>query len=211
MKISILLLLFIIGCSSEIENITSLAVVDRIVDGDTVELNNSEKVRFICVNTPEKNEDGYLEATNFLRETLLNKTVLLVKDTSDKDKYGRLLRYVYLDGKLVNSLIAEKGFGESFPFEPDTSLCNEIKTAEEKAKFDKIGIWAAEEEIKESEVLDPCISLGCNGSVAVGSKNSDKWHYCYCKWAKKIKESNLVCFKTTEEAEKKGYTQTGSC
>ena len=137
MKIVVLVcILFLVGCSSE--NISTMAVVDRVVDGDTVELNNSEKVRFICVNTPEKNEDGYLEATNFLRETLLNKTVLLVKDTSDKDKYGRLLRYVYLDGILVNSLIAEKGFGESFPFEPDTSLCNEIKTAEEKAKFDKI-------------------------------------------------------------------------
>ena len=210
MKIIVLVcILFLVGCSSE--NISTMAVVDRVVDGDTVELNTSEKVRFICVNTPEKNEDGYLEATNFLRETLLNKTVLLVKDTSDKDKYGRLLRYVYLDGILVNSLIAEKGFGESFPFEPDTSLCNKIKTAEEKAKFGKIGIWAAEEEIKESEVLDPCISLGCSGSIAVGSKNSDKWHYCYCKWANKIKKDNLVCFKTTEEAEKKGYTQTGSC
>ena len=203
MKIAFLLCVLIItGCSSEIN---TMAVVARVVDGDTVVLNTSEKVRFICVNTPEKNEEGYLEATEFLKETLLNKTVLLVKDTTNKDRYGRLLRYVYLNGTLVNSLIVEKGFGESFPFEPDTKLCDEIKAAEGKAA-NKTRILK-EEKLEE----DSCASLGCNGSVAVGSKNSDKWHYCYCKWAKRIKGENLICFKTTDEAEKKGYTKTGSC
>ena len=206
MKIIVLLLIFVIGCTSEIENITSLAVVERVVDGDTVVLNNSEKVRFICVNTPEKNEDGYIEATNFLKEILLNKTVLLVKDTTEKDKYGRLLRYVYLNGTFVNSLIAEKGFGGSFPYAPDLKLCDEIKIAEEKAKLSKLGIWS-----KEETAGDPCVSLGCAENNVVGSKNSDKWHYCNCKWAKRIKKENLVCFNTTEEAEEKGYTETGSC
>ena len=205
LKIALLVLLFLIGCTSEIENITSLAVVERVVDGDTVVLNNSEKVRFICINTPEKNEDGYIEATNFLKDTLLNKTVLLVKDTTDKDKYGRLLRYVYLNGTLVNSLIAEKGFGKSFPYAPDIKLCDEIKKAEEEANLSKLGVW------KEEIVGDPCVAIGCSEGSVVGSKNSDKWHYCDCKWAKGIKKENLICFNTTEEAEEKGYTETGSC
>lgn len=211
LKIWLLVLFVLAGCSTEVENINSMAVVERVVDGDTVVLNNSEKVRFVCVNTPEKNEEGYIEATNFLKEILLNKTVLLVKDNTDKDKYKRLLRYVYLsDGTFVNSLIAEKGFGEILMIEPNTKLCPEIKAAEDKAKSEKLGIWAKEKAVEEN--IDPCVALGCpEGTTAVGSKNSDKWHYCSCKWAKRIKKENLVCFKTTKEAEEKGYKKTQTC
>ncbi len=207
-------LILLAGCSSK--EITAMAVVDRVIDGDTVELNSSEKVRLVCINTPEKNEEGYIEATNFLKETVLNKTILLKKDVTGNDKYGRLLRYVYLeDGTFVNSLVVEKGYGKAFPYAPDTKLCPEIKISEEKAKLEKIGIWAEDEEIEESvkeEVQPDCVNLGCpEGTKAVGSKNSDKWHYCNCKWAKRIKEENLVCFKTTEEAEDKGYVETQTC
>lgn len=59
---------------------------------------------------------------------------------------------------------------------------------------------------------DPeCEELGCPyGTNFVGSKNSDKYHYCSCSYAKSINRTNLVCFNSTEEAEEKGYTQS-SC
>ena len=59
---------------------------------------------------------------------------------------------------------------------------------------------------------DPlCEELGCPPETNyVGSKNSDKYHYCHCSWAKKIKQENLVCFSSEEEAQEKGYTQS-SC
>jgi hypothetical protein len=59
---------------------------------------------------------------------------------------------------------------------------------------------------------DPeCEELGCPyGTNFVGSKNSDKYHYCSCSYAKSINSTNLVCFNNTEEAEEKGYTQS-SC
>lgn len=214
----ILALIFLIGCSSE--EITTMAVVSRVVDGDTVELNDSQRVRLVCINTPEKNEPGYVEATNFLKETVLNRTVLLVKDVTENDKYGRLLRYVYLeDGTFVNLLIAEKGYGEAFPYAPDTKFCSEIKAAEDKAKSDKTGLWSEiEDELEkieenlEENLQSDCVNLGCpKGTSAVGSKNSDKWHYCNCRWAKRIKAENLVCFKTTKEAESKGYVESQTC
>ena len=196
----ILLFIFIIGCTGET---VEKAIVARVIDGDTVELDNGKHVRFICMNTPEKNEPGHDEATDFLKSLVLNKSVNLVKDTSDTDKYGRLLRYVYLDDLFVNSKIVEEGYAKILRIEPNTKLCSEIEKAEAKSK--NLGFFE-----NKSQPLD-CNSLGCNESVAVGSKKSTVWHYCNCKWAGKIKKENRICFKTTKEAEEKGYKETKVC
>ena len=59
---------------------------------------------------------------------------------------------------------------------------------------------------------DSCVDLGCpEGTQFVGSKNSDKYHYCDCQWAKKINPENLKCFKDVEEAKDNGYVPCGTC
>ena len=83
--------------------------VTRVVDGDTIVVEGNLKVRFIGVNTPETVDPrrpvqcfGH-EASDFNKSLLEGKVVRLVKDISDTDKYGRLLRYVYMeDGTFVN-------------------------------------------------------------------------------------------------------------
>lgn len=65
-------------------------LVTRVIDGDTIEIEGGERVRFICINTPETGEYIYLEAKNFVTDILLYKEVKLVKDVTDRDKYGRL-------------------------------------------------------------------------------------------------------------------------
>jgi hypothetical protein len=63
--------------------------------------------------------------------------------------------------------------------------------------------------IQESE---PCVELGCpSGTKFVGSKNSDKYHYCSCRYAKKIKKENLICFESKKEAQNEGYIPCGVC
>ncbi len=60
--------------------------------------------------------------------------------------------------------------------------------------------------------INECTSLGCpEGTQFVGSKNSDKYHYCHCTWAKKIKPDNLKCFQSKEEAQAEGYVPCGTC
>jgi len=60
--------------------------------------------------------------------------------------------------------------------------------------------------------VDECTSLGCPGGTQfVGSKSSDKYHYCNCTWAKKIKPENLICFQSKEEAQGEGYVPCGTC
>lgn len=105
--------------------------VKRVIDGDTFELANGEKVRLICIDAPEKGEQGYEESTEFLEILILNKKVKLEKDTTDKDRYGRLLRYVYVTEDpdilvFVNQEIVKQGYAEVFRVEPDISKCDEI-------------------------------------------------------------------------------------
>jgi endonuclease YncB( thermonuclease family) len=100
--------------------------VTRVIDGDTFVLSNGEKVRLICVNTPEKEEDGYGEATDFLNSLILGKKVKMERDVSNRDKYGRLLRYVYLEDLFVNKEIVSQGYGIIYPVEPDISRCSEF-------------------------------------------------------------------------------------
>ena len=101
-------------------------LVTSVIDGDTFEIETGEKVRLICINTPEFNETGYEEAKLFLSELVLNKKVRLEKDISDKDSYGRLLRYVYLNDVFVNKEIVQKNLGVIFPYGNDTKRCDEI-------------------------------------------------------------------------------------
>lgn len=116
--------------------------VIRIIDGDTIKIGTGESVRLICVNAPEFGEVGFSEATLYLEDLILNKRVKLVRDVSDKDKYGRLLRYVYLNDLFVNEDLVEKGFASAYEFEPDTTLCPEILEAEKEAKLNGEGIWS---------------------------------------------------------------------
>jgi hypothetical protein len=81
--------------NSELEN---ASLVTKIIDGDTFVLDSGEKVRLLCVDTPEKGKEGYEEAEIFLSKLIMCRKVVLTPSTSgpDKDKYGRLLRWVYV-------------------------------------------------------------------------------------------------------------------
>ena len=146
-KISIFIALAIIGLIYSTETIpddnsttnTSVAttkpeqteaLVTFVIDGDTVVLENKEKVRLIGIDTPERGELGFEEARNALEELILNKTVLLVSQQSDRDVYRRLLRDIYIDDIFVNLYLVEKGFAVSLPIKPDTKFARELYEAE---------------------------------------------------------------------------------
>ncbi len=132
-------------------------LVTRVIDGDTIEISTGERVRLICIDTPEVGDEGYSEATDYLESLILNKSVRLEKDVSETDRYGRLLRYIYLeDETFVNERIVYYGYGEAYPYNPDTSLCPEIQEAEQYAKDNDLGIWEEEEIIEEEPQYPIC-------------------------------------------------------
>jgi len=116
--------------------------VTSIIDGDTIEIQTGQRIRLICIDTPETGETGYSEAKDYVEDLLLNKQVRLEKDISETDRYGRLLRYIYLqDNTFVNELIVKNGYGSAYPYDPDTELCPIIEQAEDYAREHNLGIW----------------------------------------------------------------------
>ncbi len=119
--------------------------VTKVIDGDTIDVDTGERVRLICIDSPEYYEDYYQEAKEFLEDLILNKEVRLEKDISEVGKYGRLVRNIYLpDGTFVNELIVKQGYAEAYWYKPDTTLCPIIQKAEDYAKDHELGIWEKE-------------------------------------------------------------------
>jgi endonuclease YncB( thermonuclease family) len=125
--------------------------VKRVVDGDTIELESGEKVRYIGMNTPESVKAGSAvecfgkEASVKNKELVEGKMVRLEKDVSEKDKYGRLLRFVYLeDGTFVNDVLVREGYARVSTFPPDVRFAERFLASERVARDDKRGLWADE-------------------------------------------------------------------
>jgi micrococcal nuclease len=125
------IILFKLPINTDTQEQTFLVV--NIIDGDTFEIATGEQVRLICVDTPERGEAGYTNASNFLSKLILNKEVRLEKDVDDKDDYGRLLRYVYVNTSeqdekevFVNKELVSQGYANVFRYGNDTKKCDEI-------------------------------------------------------------------------------------
>lgn len=125
----------------------SVVTVSRVVDGDTIVINTGEKVRLIGINTPETVDPRASvqcfgkEASDYAKNLLTGSVVTLEKDISDKDKYGRLLRYVYKDGQLVNELLVHEGFARVATYPPDVKYQQKFQEAEKFARTHNLGLW----------------------------------------------------------------------
>lgn len=135
--------------------------VTYIVDGDTLDINTGERVRLVCIDTPERGEYYYSEAKNYLSSLVLNEEVELIKDVSEIDRYGRLLRYIYLNGDFINELIVKNGYARAYPYSPDTSLCPQIQEAEDYAKENNLGIWAEQEPEQTGNIICSYNAYNC--------------------------------------------------
>lgn len=131
--------------------------VQRVVDGDTVVLDTGERVRYIGIDTPEsvkpKSAECFgKEAAKKNAELVEGKDVKLVRDVSDTDKFGRLLRYVYQGDLFVNEYLIANGYANAVSYPPDIRYQAGLEIAEETAKQEKKGFWAdnACQETKQS-------------------------------------------------------------
>ncbi|MBN2472542.1 MAG: thermonuclease family protein [Anaerolineae bacterium] len=113
------------------------AAVLNVIDGDTIDVRlNGERlrVRYIGVNTPERDEPCYADATNANAALVEGRTVTLVKDVSETDPYGRLLRYIYVNGVFVNEALVREGWAERVYYPPDTAYADHFQRLENEAR-----------------------------------------------------------------------------
>ena len=125
------------------------AVVQRVIDGDTVVLSGGERVRYIGVDTPElhhprKPVQWYArEAKEFNRQLVDGKSVRLELDVEKRDRYGRLLAYVYLkDGTFVNAELLRQGFGQLLTIPPNVKHVGLFVQMQKEAREAGRGLWA---------------------------------------------------------------------
>jgi micrococcal nuclease len=136
------------GCSAGSPCGESEGKVTRVVDGDTIELEDGRRIRYLLVDTPETtsgSNDCYgTNATMFNSDLVLNKTVQLSYDVSCTDRFGRTLAYVLVDGQEVNTLLIQRGYGCVLHVPPaGDSRLEEFKAYELEAKTKKAGLWGA--------------------------------------------------------------------
>ncbi len=127
------------GKSSSFGNTTGF--VSRVMDGDTIRLRTGEKIRLLGIDSPERGQPHWLEARRLLKEMVENKTIVLERDVVDKDRYGRLLRYVYVAGKMVNEELVRKGLASVYIIKPNNMHEDSLRMAEAVARANEEGIW----------------------------------------------------------------------
>jgi endonuclease YncB( thermonuclease family) len=117
----------------------------RIIDGDTIEVSGQdgpESVRLIGIDTPEKGQFLFEEAKERLEKLIGGREILLQPDETDRDKYGRLLRYVFLNRtELVNIMLVREGLATALIYPPDDEYEKELLEAEAEARNRGIGLW----------------------------------------------------------------------
>ena len=148
--------LLLSSCSNDsLATSPNSATVKRVVDGDTIDIaigGNTERVRLIGINTPEtkhptKGVECYgPEASAYTEQLLPKGTKLRVeRDIEARDKYGRLLLYVYIENSnvFVNLDLVLQGYARPMVFEPNTAHKADFAQAATQAELRNVGLWQA--------------------------------------------------------------------
>ncbi len=152
-----------------------LARVVEVVDGDTIRVvidGVEYSIRYIGIDAPEvQNNEWYgSDAKDANADLVSGKDVLLEKDVSDTDQYGRLLRYVYLvDGTFVNAELVLLGVAESRAYPPDTKYYDDMETLEQEAKSEGLGLW----QVKPTEEFTSNTSGAANVQIIDVDKRAE--------------------------------------
>jgi micrococcal nuclease len=124
----------------------SEAVVERVIDGDTVVLESGERVRYLLIDTPEDTstkECWGAEATQANRDLVEGRLVRLHYDLECEDRYGRLLAYIERSGQIINRVLVERGHACVLQIPPNgQEFVDEYRSLEEAARQLNRGLWA---------------------------------------------------------------------
>lgn len=185
-------------------------LVTRVVDGDTIIVDIDgveERVRFIGIDTPEsvhpdadRNVEYGKVASEFTRGQLEGKTVTLEYDVQERDQYGRILAYVYLDGKMFNKTLLEEGHAKVATYPPNVKYVDDFTALQEEARNEKKGVWNSQgsNSVQSEELF-------------IGNSNTMKFHRSSCKYVDDIAEHNIVSLKTRSDAVNEGYVGCKVC
>ena len=190
----------------ELASLTQVEVL-RIVDGDTIEISldgTKEKLRFIGIDTPEsvhsdasRNVPYGKVATAFTEEKLEGQTIWLEFDVQERDQYGRLLAYVYIDDVMFNKMLLDEGHASVLTTPPNVKYVEVFTAAQKNARDTGRGQWDYSTKAEESE--------------CIGSSRSYRFHTMTCDGGQEIATKNIIHFSTRDEAIDAGYAPCKTC
>lgn len=210
------------GCEDDTIEVPTEQV--SVIDGDTIKVQldkkKTEKVRLLLIDSPELNhprtgKQPYSdEAKQFVEKMIkTGKTVTIEPDESERDKYQRLLGYVYVDRKSVQEALIKNGLARvAYVFKPNTKYIDKYKSLEKEAQKQKVGIWSFQNYV-QSNGFHPEVIQQQNGQTDtsstqtgfIASKNSDVYHPASCKQVvDTIKPENRIYFQNEQEAQQSG-------
>jgi len=191
------------------------AQVISIIDGDTIEVSiegQTFTIRYIGIDTPETRhpdkpvEPFGPEATAKNEEFVGGKIVGLEKDVSETDRYGRLLRYVYVGDLMVNAELVRLGYAQVSTYPPDVKYQDIFLLLQQEAREAERGLWSI-----PPEPAPPPTQLPIVECPYIGNRNSKKFHHYWCSGVGDMKEENKVCLQSREEAIAGGYVPCKRC
>ena len=137
------------GCAGD-DGPTSALVV-RVIDGDTVELDGGERLRYLMIDAPEDTSEVECygpEATAYNQTLVEGKDIEMTFDAERTDRFGRLLAFVTVGGREVNTLMVERGYACVLHIPPNgNDREDEFETLQAVAKSQNRGLWGACEEL----------------------------------------------------------------
>jgi len=165
----------------------SVYKVKSVIDGDTIELENGERVRYIGIDTPETKHPSKpvqyygKEASEANRSLVEGKEVRLEFDVQQRDKYGRLLAYVYVGDTFVNAWLVENGYAQILTIPPNVKYQDKFLELQKKARQEGRGLWGKPEaQVKEDQKPSE------EGIVYI-TRTGAKYHSGNCRYLSKSK------------------------
>ncbi|MDD5417244.1 MAG: thermonuclease family protein [Candidatus Aenigmarchaeota archaeon] len=178
-------------------------VVRKLIDGETVQLDTGEIVKYLGIKAPKLNiKEGGMEfyareAARYNKKLVFMKKVRLEFDHDKKDPQGRLLAYVFVKNLFVNAELVKLGYARASVKPPNTKYQGTLTGLEKKAIEGNRGLW--QETKKDTE------------SYYVGNKRTYTLHRPSCKYVNKIPAKDKIIFRNRADALKIGYTPDKYC
>jgi endonuclease YncB( thermonuclease family) len=204
----------------------SVHQVVRVIDGDTIDLENDVRVRLLGIDTPESNDCFGPQATSYVTLLLEDAHVHIEKDISGADTFDRILRYVYVpsddireDDLFVNQHLVREGYAVTMAEAPDNRYRDLFSSAQQHAKDNQKGMWATcdmSEHVSDlreidTQAVDPSCDIKGNISEKAYGRN---YFLPGCPNYNRIKidtRKGEAYFCTEAEALAADFTRSASC
>ncbi len=177
-------------------------VVRKIIDGNTIQLESGEIVKYIGVTAPDMNKKEGPEfyakqAVGYNKKLVFMKKIRLEFDARRKDQAGNMLAYVFVKKTFVNADLIRNGYARADVAPPNLRYRDILLDAERKAEAEDRGIWAEKKQDSEKHYF--------------GNKRTFTFHRPSCKAVEKIPDKGKIVFHSRSDAIKIGYVPCKIC